>query len=87
MPAFRLLVSRCLRLVRDPTPEELRAVAGAADPKDLPILAAAAREDCAFLATFNLRHFRPGLTDVSVLTPGDLVLRVRYLLSNLKSSD
>jgi hypothetical protein len=87
MPAFRLLVSRCLHVVPDPTPDDLIAAAYAADPKDLPILVAAAREGCAFLTTYNIRHFQPGLPGVIVLKPGDLVQRVRYLLANLRSDD
>jgi hypothetical protein len=84
LPAFRMLISRCLRVVEDRDRSELEAYTGSADPKDLPVLVAAVRESCAFLATFNLRHFQPGIPSVVVLRPGDLVLRVRYLLSSLK---
>ena len=84
LPAFHLLVSRCLRVVPDPTREELEVHAHAAEEKDLPILVAAAREACAYLATYNLRHFKPGLAGVTLLTPGDLVLRIRYWLSGLE---
>lgn len=87
LPAFRLLVSRCLQIVPDPSRKEIQAAAYAADPADLPILVAARRAGCAFLATYNLRHFRPGLPGVTALKPGDLVLRVRYLLSNLKTKE
>jgi predicted nucleic acid-binding protein len=80
LPAFQLLVNRCLRIVLDPKPEELLSIQHAADWKDLPILAAAARENCAFLTTFNLRHFQPGLPGVKVLEPGDLVWQIRLLL-------
>jgi hypothetical protein len=83
LPAFRLLVSRCLRVVDNPLPEDLSSWAGMADPKDLPILVAAAREGCPWLVTFNVRHFAPGHPDVTVLRPGDLVLRVRELLAAL----
>ncbi|HET92263.1 MAG TPA: PIN domain-containing protein [Chloroflexi bacterium] len=84
LPAFRLLVSRCLRVVADPRPEDLGAWAGMADPQDLPILVAAAHEGCPWLVTFNVRHFQPGHPDVTVLRPGDLVLRVRELLAGLE---
>jgi hypothetical protein len=84
LPAFRLLVSRCLRVVDNPLPEGLGPWAGMADPKDLPILVAAAREGCPWLVvTFSVRHFAPGHPDVTVLRPGDLVLRVRELLAAL----
>jgi predicted nucleic acid-binding protein len=85
MPAFRMLVSRCLRVVSDPTLAEIEAMPKAADPKDLPILAAAVREGCIYLTTFNIRHFQPGVESVTVLKPGDLVQRVRYLLAQMSS--
>ncbi len=83
LPAFRLLVSRSLRVIADPQPADLDAYAGLADPKDLPILVAAIREGCAWLATFNARHFQPGHASVAVLSPGELVLRIRGRLARL----
>ena len=83
LPAFRLIVSRCLRIVFDPTSAELAPHAGRADPEDLPILVSALREGCPWLVSFNLRHFQPGVPAVSVLRPGDFVLRVRDHLSGL----
>jgi hypothetical protein len=41
LPAFRLLVSRCLRVTPDPTAAGLEHCLGFADPKDLPQLAVA----------------------------------------------
>jgi hypothetical protein len=83
LPAFRLLVHRCLRVVPDPRPEDVAAHAGAADPKDLPILVAAVREGCGWLVTFNVRHFQPGDPQVTVLRPGAFVLQVRDWLAHL----
>lgn len=83
LPAFRLLVSRCTTIVDGPDPAELIEYAGLADPEDLPILVAAIQSECNLLATFNLRHFQPGYQSVAVLKPGDLIVRVRYLLANL----
>jgi len=83
LPAFRLIVSRCLQIVSNPTPEELAPHAGRADPEDLPILVSALREGCPWLVSFNLRHFQPGVPAVTVLRPGDFVLRVRDHLSGL----
>jgi predicted nucleic acid-binding protein len=83
LPAFQLLVSRSLKVVDDPKPAELDDNVGLADREDLPILVAALREECSLLATFNLRPYQPGHPSVSVLKPGDLVLRVRYLLARL----
>jgi len=83
LPAFQLLISRSLRIVSDPDPAELAEYVGLANPEDLPILIAAIREECSLLATFNLRHYQPGHPSVVVLKPGDLVLRIRYLLARL----
>jgi predicted nucleic acid-binding protein len=83
---FRLLVDRCLQVVPDPSPEDLSKHVGSADPKDLPILIAALRENCPWLVTFNVRHFEPGHPDVTILRPGEFVLRVRDLLTNLTLS-
>jgi hypothetical protein len=83
LPAFRLLISRCLRVVPDPQAVELRDYHGLADPKDLPILVAAVREGCPWLVTFNVRHFQPGHPSVTILRPGGFVQRVRGLLAHL----
>ena len=83
LPAFQLLVSRCLQIVRDPTPDELIETMGFANPEDLPILVAAVREACGLLVTYNVRHYQPGHPAVTVLQPGELVLRIRYLLAHV----
>ena len=83
LPAFRLLVARCLTLVPNPTVAELAPFRSLADPKDLPILAAAVVNDCPWLVTFNTRHYQPGHASVAVLPPGEFIQRVRYLLSGL----
>lgn len=83
LPALRLLVSRCLRVVADPSPEEIAAAGGLSNAQDLPILVAAVRERCPWLVTFNVRHFRPGHPAVTVLQPGELVRRVRERLAHL----
>lgn len=83
LPAFQLLVHKCLRIVADPELSDLKTLAGKADPKDLPILCAAVRESCPWLVTFNVRHFRPVHLSVAVLRPGEFVLRVRDQLAHL----
>ena len=85
MPAFRMLVSCCLHVISDPTVAEIKALSKAADAKDLPILAAAVREGCVYLTTYNIKHFQPGVKTVTVLKPGDLVQHVRYLLAQMSS--
>ena len=83
LPTFRLLVARCLRVVPDPQPEDLLPYAGLADPEDAPLLNAAVREGCPWLVAFNVRHYRPGHPAVTVLRPGEFLLRVRGLLEGL----
>ena len=83
LPMFRLLVSRCLRVVPDPQPADILPYAGLAHAEDLPILVAAMREHCTLVVTFNLRHFSPGHPAVTILRPGEFVLHVRGLLARL----
>ena len=83
LPAFRMLVSRGLQIVASPSAADLTAYARLADPKDLPILIAALQTNCSWLVTFNVRHFQPGHPQITVLRPGDFVLRVRELLAYL----
>jgi len=87
LPAFRLLVARCLTLVPNPDMAALASFHGLADPKDLPILAAAIQNHCPWLVTFNTRHYQPGHLTVAVLPPGDFIQRVRYLLSGLARAE
>jgi hypothetical protein len=83
LPMFRQLVSRCLRIVPDPTAPELAVCQDLADPKDAPILVAAVREACPWVVTFNVRHFQPGHPSVKVVRPGQFVQHVRALLAYL----
>lgn len=83
LPAYRLLVSRCLRVVPDPEPQDLLGWAGLADVKGLPILAAAIRERCSWLVTHNVRHFQPSHSSITVLRPGEFLWAVREHLALL----
>jgi hypothetical protein len=83
LPAFRLIASRCLRVVPDPSASYLQPHCGLADPPDLPILVAALREGCSWLITFNVRHCQPGHPAVAVLRPGDFLLWLRDRLARL----
>ncbi len=87
VPTFRLLVGRCLRVVPDPSPADLQPHLGLADPADLPILVAAWREGCPWLVTFNVRHFQPGHPNVTMVRPGEFVLRVRDQLARLTAEE
>jgi hypothetical protein len=84
LPAFQHLVSRCLTVVPDPEPEEISPHDGLADPKDLPILVAAVREECSWFVTFNIRDYRPGHPEVNVLKPGEFISRIREQLAHLR---
>ncbi len=83
-PVFHHLVARSLTVTPAPTPEEVKALAGAADHKDLPILVAAIKARCDWLVTFNIRHFKPGHPDITVLRPGDFIRRVREQLAHMQ---
>jgi hypothetical protein len=87
LPEFHLLVSRCLRVVPDPKPEDLARRTGQADPKDLPILVSALREGCPYLLTFNVRHYSPTAGSITVQQPGEFVLAVRDLLTQLSAEE
>ena len=76
-------VQRCLRVVSDPTREEVEAHEGKAQAKDLPLLVTAIREDSPWLVTFNLRDYQPGDPAVTVVNPGQFVREVRYLLGRM----
>ncbi len=80
LPEFKLIVSRCLRVVPDPEPSDLKPYHGQADREDLAILVAALREGCTYLLTFNLRHFRPIGGQLRVQRPGDFLSDVRQRL-------
>ncbi len=83
LPELRLILSRSLHVVPDPTPENLPPYEGQADSKDLPILVAAIQNDCRTLLTFNLRHYSPASDRISVMRPGEFVKTVRGLLTRL----
>jgi hypothetical protein len=87
LPEFRLLVSRCLRVVPDPEPDDLLLHADRADAKDLPILVTAVREGCLYLLTFNVRHYSPPAHIITVQQPGEFLLTVRGLLSQLSAEE
>lgn len=85
IPAFQMIVNRCLLVVENPDSAELIKFKGCADDKDLPILVAAHREMCSLFTTYNIKHYKPGISGLTVLTPGDLILKVRNQLNGLTS--
>lgn len=83
LPALQMLVQRSLRVVPTAPAVALAIHQGKADPKDLPILVTAIREECRWLLTFNVRDYQPGDPAITVLQPGAFVREVRYLLTRL----
>lgn len=87
VPAYRaLLKSAKLWEVSLPSAGDLQAYRGQADPKDLVHLAAACLSGCHILATHNTRDYAPPPDVIDVLTPGDLLTRVRRQLAMLAGS-
>lgn len=83
LPELRLIISRSLRVVPDPEPEESIPYEGQADPKDLPILVAALKHGCRFLLTFTIRHYAPATAEIMVQRPGDFLITIRTLFAQL----
>lgn len=83
LPVFRALIKTALREVPDPSREELTRWEGRADPKDLPVLAAAILKDCRYLVTFNISDYSNPPEPLEVVEPGELVRRVREQLAEL----
>ncbi len=50
---------------------------------DADVLFAGAASPTEHLVTFNIRHFRPGSPEITVLPPGEFVLHMRDLLAHL----
>lgn len=84
LPEFRLLASRCLRVVADPIPADLILFAGQADEKDLPLLVAALREECDYFLTFNTRHYYPREPRLRVQRPGEFLSTFRTVLTQMR---
>lgn len=86
LTTFRLLVERSVRVVPNPSQQDLVQHGDLADRKDLAILVAAVRERCEWLVTFNVGDFVPGHPDVTVLRPGDFIQRVRTVLTHMDAA-
>jgi predicted nucleic acid-binding protein len=86
LPVFRVLVGAALKEMPDPSAHSLKRWAGRADPKDLPVLAAAASNGCRYLVTFNICDYPEPPELLEVLEPGELVRQVREQLAELTES-
>ena len=85
LPELQLIINRCLHIVPDPEADELARHVGQADPKDLPILVAALKRGCPNLLTFNVRHYTPSASQITVQRPGEFLVTVRTLLAQIAS--
>lgn len=87
------LRSSGLRVVRDPSPEEVEAHRDIVTHRaDVPIVIAAMKSEVHYLVSFNRRHFvdDPGVAARSGLrigTPGDALAWVRELLTGEEKGD
>ena len=87
LPAFQKLVNCCLRVLPDPSRDDLSVYAGQAAKEDLPILVAALREKCAYLLTFNTRHYYPRGNPIIIQRPGDFLFTLREWLGMLSATN
>lgn len=83
LPMFRALADAACRWVDDPPSERLEEVEDEADPKDVPILAAAVDAGCEALVTFNTRDYRPSGRGIRIEKPGEFLSRLRARLGEL----
>lgn len=84
---FRTLLKSALREVPDSPANSLKRWVGRADPKDLPVLATAASNDCDYLVTFNVRDYPDPPGSLEVSEPGSLVQQVRKQLAKLSEME
>lgn len=85
LPSLDAFLALSVQRVESPGPAaviEAREAVG--DPADAPILAAAAECGARFLVTLNPRHFPSVYGGVAVVTPGELVRRIRRRLTDLE---
>lgn len=81
-PLFNELISRCVKVVKNPGGSLLFSLKGQAHPKDIPILAAALKSGARFLVTFNVKHYRSSsTTGIKIVKPGGLLREIREYCS------
>ena len=80
---FQTILRAAVTVVKDPDLTEQFPFQGQADPKDLPILVAAIQNHCHYLVAFNVRHYSPTDTTITVLRPGELLVKIRQQLTAL----
>jgi hypothetical protein len=86
LPVLRGLVREAVEVVDNPSLSECASFSSQAETEDVPHLAAAVREACRFLVTFNTRHYWPKIQGLEVIKPGDLLRRLRLQIASLEPS-
>jgi len=83
IPSFEKIVERCVSIATSPPDKtSLSLVSNQAERKDVSILASAVDAEARFLVTFNVKDYWPAdTTGVQVLTPGELLPRIRLALN------
>ncbi len=85
LPAFRAILTAAeITLLPSVEGKLLDQLQGLAHQDDLPILAAAIKAGSHYLATFNVRHYHVSKDDIRIVQPGDIVIRLRRALSELR---
>ncbi|MBN1537684.1 MAG: hypothetical protein JW908_13180 [Anaerolineales bacterium] len=75
--SYKTLVKHSMIVTPDPSPNELEGCRNLAAEFYIPIMTAALREQCTWLATFNEQQFTPGHPDILIARPDELVSRLR----------
>ena len=83
VPLFEKIVERSVSITTTPPDKaSLCFVSNQAEKKDVSILASAVDAKAQFLVTFNVKDYWPAnTTRLEVLTPGELLSRIRFALN------
>ncbi|NLT42012.1 MAG: type II toxin-antitoxin system VapC family toxin [Anaerolineae bacterium] len=85
LPNLDAFLALSVQRVESPGPASvIEAREAVGDPADAPVLAAAAECEARFLVTLNPRHFPTVYGGLAVVTPGELVRRIRRHLTGLE---
>ena len=82
---FRKLINSAVEVVFDPSASAIAPFINQADTNDVPILAAACIHKCHYLLTFNVKHYHPEAGTITVLRPGEFLLKLRQQVLKLIS--
>ncbi|MEE9118517.1 MAG: PIN domain-containing protein [Calditrichia bacterium] len=85
-PIFNEIVEHSVEIKKNPTLDEQNKYRHMAHPKDLPILTSAITNRADYLITFNTKHFFPDRDhQLTVFQPGEMLQKIRLMLSHLES--